>query len=54
MRCKACDSTLEPSEIIWQEHRQQHEDLCKNCRDCLNDVDDANIHYIDDIDHISG
>ena len=32
MRCKACDSVMLPSEIIWKEDKKLHEELCKNCR----------------------
>lgn len=31
MRCKACDSVLEETEIIWKEEEQCHEELCSKC-----------------------
>lgn len=35
MRCKACDSILEESEIIWYPEKNEHEELCRACRQQL-------------------
>ena len=32
MRCKACNEVLEDYEIIWDEEKKTHEDLCTTCR----------------------
>lgn len=32
MRCKACNAILLPAEIIWDEGRLTHEELCRKCR----------------------
>jgi len=32
MRCRACDSVMEPEEIWWHVDREQWEDLCLHCR----------------------
>ena len=31
-RCKACDSVMDESEIIWRAVINQWEDLCSTCR----------------------
>lgn len=46
MRCKACDSRLKPSEIIWDEDTSSHEELCRKCREELaTDDEDLVIVY---------
>tara|TARA_R100001082_G_scaffold90419_2_gene56935 strand:- start:17787 stop:18041 length:255 start_codon:yes stop_codon:yes gene_type:complete len=35
MRCKSCDSILQPSEIIWREETKEHEELCRKCREII-------------------
>ena len=45
MRCKACNAVLEPSEIIWNEKTKEHEELCKSCREILDNESDTHIHY---------
>ena len=32
MRCRACDKVMAPTEIIWREDLQDHEDFCLSCR----------------------
>lgn len=32
MRCRCCDATMKPEEIIWVQDRRVHEDLCRYCR----------------------
>jgi hypothetical protein len=31
VRCKSCESLLEEDEIIWDEERGGHEELCRLC-----------------------
>ena len=50
MRCKSCDAALEPSEIIWRESDKQHEELCRVCRDKLDEDLELSIHYEQDFD----
>ena len=35
MRCKSCNATLKPSEIIWYPKEDRHEDLCYKCRSAM-------------------
>ena len=37
-RCIACNTVLEPNEIIWDEERGEHEDMCKVCKDVVLDT----------------
>lgn len=32
MRCRACNDVMQETDIIWDEERGQHEDLCGPCR----------------------
>lgn len=32
MRCKACDSILKQTEIVWNTSINSFEDLCRSCR----------------------
>lgn len=32
MRCKACDSIMRPSEIIWNEEYKRFDDDCYKCK----------------------
>ena len=44
-RCKACDAMMDASEILWDEEHQQHEELCRRCRDAVRIDDDIDIVY---------
>jgi len=46
MRCKACDSSMTPNEIIWDEERQEHEELCLSCRKFLLSIEDEDLPAI--------
>jgi len=37
-RCRACDSCLNPDEIIWIPDRMTHENLCKVCRHIIHEA----------------
>ena len=40
MRCKACNNILSGTEIIWDEEKQEHEFLCRYCRDIVEGLED--------------
>lgn len=50
MRCKACDKIMEDTEIIWDEERKEHEELCSKCLKIINDLDKE--EFVDEEDDI--
>ena len=38
-RCRACDAVLTENEIVWDEERQAHDDLCYICKGIIADAE---------------
>ena len=45
MKCKACNTTLNPGEIYWDEEAQQHNDLCHVCRAASRRSQEVDVAY---------
>lgn len=54
MRCKACDSPLLPREIIWDDDRKEHEELCSKCRVEVRNCANVDISYVEDFEELDG
>lgn len=55
-RCKACDSVMEDSEIIWKEEECEHEELCSKCLKLIRqyeEEDDFDVTTIIDVSNIT-
>lgn len=49
MRCKACNAVMQSEEILWNDEYQEHEPLCRKCRDAVREDDGLEILYEDEL-----